>query len=260
MSTECFSLDQLMELAGLSVAQAVYQTHPVSQGRNVLILAGPGNNGGDGLVAARHLHLWGYKPILYYPVQSGSASSHLKQLHSQLQRLGVPEITDFEKDGIKDMILQKKGIDHIIDGIFGFSFRGNVRAPFDSVISVLAQNSEKAKDKRVSVTSIDIPSSWDVNEGPVSTSSLFLPDYLVSLTAPKPASVHFCKLGLQRMGQDKSNIYKHFIGGRFISKEFAEKWGFDVPEYKDTDQVVETSLESGVAMSPQVETEKVKSV
>jgi hydroxyethylthiazole kinase-like uncharacterized protein yjeF len=55
-----FSLDQLMELAGLSVAQAVATEYPRESKPRVLIVAGPGNNGGDGLVAARHLHHFGY--------------------------------------------------------------------------------------------------------------------------------------------------------------------------------------------------------
>ena len=50
-----FSVDQLMELAGLSCAQAIYSEYP--KGR-VLVIAGPGNNGGDGLVCARHLKLF----------------------------------------------------------------------------------------------------------------------------------------------------------------------------------------------------------
>lgn len=244
-----------MELAGLSVAQAVYQTHPVSYGSNVLVLAGPGNNGGDGLVAARHLRLWGYNPILYYPVQS--KGEHLKRLHVQLDKLGIKQVQDF--DEVADKILHNKGVDHIIDGIFGFSFHGNVRSPFDKVIEVLVKNSEKSKNNRVAVTSIDIPSSWDVNSGPTS-SSMFLPDTLVSLTAPKPSSVHFCKYGLERNKKSTNEGYKHFIGGRFISKEFADSWGFDVPNYKGTDQVVEVSLESGTHMQQEKQTEKVKSV
>jgi hypothetical protein len=54
-----FSVDQLMELAGLSVACAV-AAEQRAPGR-VLVLAGPGNNGGDGLVAARHLHHFGHQ-------------------------------------------------------------------------------------------------------------------------------------------------------------------------------------------------------
>ncbi|KAG7103784.1 hypothetical protein HYQ46_001449 [Verticillium longisporum] len=49
MSAGAFSIDQLMELAGLSVSQAVYKVHPPSKGRNILVACGPGNNGGDGL-------------------------------------------------------------------------------------------------------------------------------------------------------------------------------------------------------------------
>lgn len=49
-----FSVDQLMELAGLSCAHAVALSYDKGK---VLVLSGPGNNGGDGLVCARHLKL-----------------------------------------------------------------------------------------------------------------------------------------------------------------------------------------------------------
>ena len=48
-----------MELAGLSVASAVHLEY--ERCRRVLILVGPGNNGGDGLVAARHLWQFGHQ-------------------------------------------------------------------------------------------------------------------------------------------------------------------------------------------------------
>ena len=55
-----FSVDQLMELAGLSVACSLAAEYPASSHGRVLVIAGPGNNGGDGLVAARHLCHLGY--------------------------------------------------------------------------------------------------------------------------------------------------------------------------------------------------------
>ena len=56
---ETFSVDSLMELAGLSVAEATLKCFPPQTHKRVLIAAGPGNNGGDGLVAARHLRHFG---------------------------------------------------------------------------------------------------------------------------------------------------------------------------------------------------------
>ena len=50
MSSLGFSLDQLMELAGLSVATAAAEEFPLNKFPRVLIVCGPGNNGGDGLV------------------------------------------------------------------------------------------------------------------------------------------------------------------------------------------------------------------
>jgi NAD(P)H-hydrate repair Nnr-like enzyme with NAD(P)H-hydrate epimerase domain len=47
-----------MELAGLSVAEAAAAEIPEKNSR-ILVICGPGNNGGDGLVAARHLHHFG---------------------------------------------------------------------------------------------------------------------------------------------------------------------------------------------------------
>ena len=56
-----------MELAGLSVAQATHDFLKLQPGKRILIVAGPGNNGGDGIVAARHLQMFGYKCTLVYP-------------------------------------------------------------------------------------------------------------------------------------------------------------------------------------------------
>jgi len=53
-----------MELAGLSVSQALYRVHPIQKGKRILVICGPGNNGGDGMVAARHLyHSFPHRPM-----------------------------------------------------------------------------------------------------------------------------------------------------------------------------------------------------
>lgn len=68
-----YSLDQLMELAGLSVAEAVRKFY-CSGPRRILICCGPGNNGGDGLVAGRHLLLFGNHVDVLIPVQKDKYS------------------------------------------------------------------------------------------------------------------------------------------------------------------------------------------
>ncbi|CAH1764736.1 1231_t:CDS:2, partial [Entrophospora sp. SA101] len=73
-----FSIDQLMELAGLSIAQAVAHVYDKSNHSRILVCCGPGNNGGDGLVAARHLSHFGYQPKIYYPKQTN------KELYQRL--------------------------------------------------------------------------------------------------------------------------------------------------------------------------------
>ncbi|GKT42795.1 NAD(P)H-hydrate epimerase [Colletotrichum spaethianum] len=218
MSTGAFSLDQLMELAGLSVSQAVYRVHPPSRGVNVLIACGPGNNGheaypatgGDGLVAARHLRHYGYKPTIYYPKRS--KNDLYQRLAQQLVDLNVPFVDDFSA--------ALKSTDHVVDAIFGFSFSGEVREPFPAVIKALEETS-------LPVTSVDAPSSWNIEAGPPSSGpgSSFQPAVLVSLTAPKPLVKHFKG--------------RHFIGGRFVSPGIAEKYNLDIPQYEGIDQVVE---------------------
>jgi NAD(P)H-hydrate epimerase len=210
-----YSIDQLMELAGLSVSQAIYTAHPPSKGKKVLLACGPGNNGGDGLVAARHLFHYGYQPTVFYP--KPTKQPIFEGLQKQLKGLKIPFTDDFDGD--------IKKTDLVVDALFGFSFRPPVRAPFDTVIQGMI-------DSKVPVLAVDIPSCWDVEGGPPAQGEVgsdFMPEYLISLTAAKPCVSHF-------KGQ------RHFIGGRFLSQDFAGKFGLDVPEYKGIDQIAEVQV------------------
>ncbi|KAH3668714.1 hypothetical protein OGAPHI_002468 [Ogataea philodendri] len=211
MSSMGFSIDQLMELAGLAVAQAVFKEYPPSSAKNCLILCGPGNNGGDGLVAARHLKLFGYTPKVYYPKPTNRPI--FQGLTTQLENFNIAFVSDLPPE--------LKSCDLIIDSLFGFSFKPPIRSPFDSVIAQMldAQNNGKH------IVAVDIPSGWDVDAGPVSPEiKNYQPDLLVSLTAPKPCT----KL--------LSPHSSHYVGGRFIPQEFAQKWNIDLPPFHGVDQ------------------------
>ena len=66
---ECARLDlppgALMENTGKAIAEEVRRIVGKINQPSILLLIGPGNNGGDGLVAARHLHDWGVRVSLY---------------------------------------------------------------------------------------------------------------------------------------------------------------------------------------------------
>ena len=59
------STDTLMENAGLRVAESARKLMGGAAGKRVLVLVGPGNNGADGLVTARHLRRWGADVLAY---------------------------------------------------------------------------------------------------------------------------------------------------------------------------------------------------
>ena len=109
-----FSLNQLMELAGLCVA--ICSDRTANKGAPILICAGPGNNGGDGLVAGRHLIHFGRKVDLYYPKRPAKYEALL----TSATLTGVNVI-----DQIEDM----NNYGQIVDSIFGFSFNpeGGIR-------------------------------------------------------------------------------------------------------------------------------------
>ncbi|KNZ54882.1 NAD(P)H-hydrate epimerase [Puccinia sorghi] len=184
-----YTLVQLMELAGLACAQALHKAFPPGTHPRVLVCCGPGNQGGDALVAARHLWHFGYRPTLYYPKQTDK--QHYKSLLQQCEALGMVVITGSLEE-MRQAILERADV--IMDGIFGFSFHGEPRAPFDEPIRLF-------KETGAPIVSIDIPSGWDVEAGNPHN-RYFSPQLLVSLTAPKHGV--------------RSFPGRHFLGGRFL--------------------------------------------
>ena len=214
-----FTLEQLMELAGLSVAAATREVYPPKTHGRVLCVCGPGNNGGDGLVAARHLFHFGYDVSVCYPKRSGREPIYAR-LVTQLETLGVPFVDaaalttpDAEERGLK------KSCDVVLDGVFGFSFAGSPRAPFDALLELLTPAHDPPP-----IVAIDVPSGWSVDEGDTSPGkSGVRPDVLVSLTAPK-------------LGSKTFEGAHHFVGGRFLPPKLAAEFGLAPPEYQGANQ------------------------
>uniref|UniRef100_A0A0B6ZB71 NAD(P)H-hydrate epimerase n=1 Tax=Arion vulgaris TaxID=1028688 RepID=A0A0B6ZB71_9EUPU len=214
-----FTVDQLTELSGYSCAVTIGKCYPPETLKKdhaaVLVCCGPGNNGGDGLVCARHLKLFGYKPTLYYPKQNNKP--FFKSLALQCERLDIPTLSFFPTD--PQCIADSFNL--VIDAIFGFNFVSPVRPEFVSVVDSLIQIQDK-----VPICSIDVPSGWDIDKG--NTDGL-QPTVLISLAVPKLCATFF-------KGQ------KHFLGGRFLPLGLVQKYGLRLPAYHGTDPIVELKI------------------
>ncbi|KAK7462478.1 hypothetical protein VKT23_008079 [Stygiomarasmius scandens] len=210
-----FSIDQLMELAGLACAQTLARVYDRQKYPRVLVCCGPGNQGGDGLVAARHLGLFGYQPTIYMP-KPGSKDIY-QRLKTQCDNMKIHTIPP--SNTLDDLKTALTSSDVILDAIFGFSYKPPIRAPFDAVLPLLTES-------KLPIVSVDIPSGWDVEKGNAEGVGL-QPDVLISLTAPKEGARQFTG--------------RHFLGGRFVPKMLEEKFALNLPEYPGSDQIVELS-------------------
>lgn len=184
------------------------------------------------MVAARHLFHFGYYPVVVYPKRSKN-SVLFDGLIKQLKTLNIPIVNTIQE--AKDSLIQanmpfdsvgatggtesrtKMEFDCIIDAIFGFSFKGQVRDPFGDILHDMKQSG-------VRILSVDIPSGWDVEQGDGVNSELH-PYGLISLTAPKKCVKNFNG--------------RHWLGGRFIPPFIVEKYGLVLPQYEGVSQVVE---------------------
>jgi len=211
-----FTTEQLMELAGLAASISISEVFSVEKYPKVLLIAGPGNNGGDGLVMARHLFHFGYKAVVLYPKRRDD-NKVFKGLQKQCEVLDIQFLSAFPAD-------VDQHFDLLVDAVFGYSFQGtSLRAPFDSILA----NMNKSK---LPIVSVDVPSGWDIDKGNVNSFGLKNPTMLISLAAPKLCA------------KDYDGI--HYLGGRFIPPVLAKKYELNLPTYPGSSQVICISKKS----------------
>jgi hydroxyethylthiazole kinase-like uncharacterized protein yjeF len=148
-----------MEAAGWQIARFV--------GQRATVVCGVGNNAGDGLAAARHLHRWGrLASVCCVDVTRlrGPAASEF----DALRKLGVEVAGDLQLDDAEV----------IVDAIFG---TGLSRAPQGKFAAWI----EAINASRMSVVSVDVPSGLDADSG-VAYSPCVQANMTITLGLPKP--------------------------------------------------------------------------
>lgn len=117
----------LMENAGRGVAEAIVEAfEELDEPLEIVIVAGKGNNGADGLVAARHLEEWGHEVRIVIP-DEGEGSELFEEQMAAIEALEIPVLTIDDGDVFE-------AADVIVDGLLGTGLTGEL---CDSVMEIL---------------------------------------------------------------------------------------------------------------------------
>jgi hydroxyethylthiazole kinase-like uncharacterized protein yjeF len=171
---------ELMEHAGRAVARFIRRELP--QCRHIVVLCGKGNNGGDGLVAARHLGEVGCTVsvlILGDPAElQGDAKTMLERLPGA--PIGIKEESAFSASGCKALL---EGAQLFVDAVLGTGFHPPMRGLAVAGRKLLERYSQTP------VVAVDLPSGWDADSRKFFAPEAYRADAVVTFTAPKLAHV-----------------------------------------------------------------------
>jgi NAD(P)H-hydrate epimerase len=151
---------QVMEVAGWAVARFARDRflggNP--RGRSVLILAGGGGNGGDGMVAARYLHGWGADVRVLLdraPDRLGQTAAHQAAI---LGKIGPPSVPVGSPGGPRWPVEPPARADLLIDALFGFTLSRDPDGPSARLIHL-------ANAAPGPILAVDLPSGLDATAG-----------------------------------------------------------------------------------------------
>ncbi|MDR2909247.1 MAG: NAD(P)H-hydrate epimerase, partial [Oscillospiraceae bacterium] len=177
---------RLMENAGSAAAAYIRRTFRV-EGRNCIIFCGKGNNGGDGLVAARKLAENGVN-ILVALTGGKPSGEEASAMYTQLEMMGVPIIECAENS---DRLLRWLGqTDLIVEAICGTGFKGELRKEHREACRMI-------NEAAAAVVSLDIPAGLECDTGAVAKGAVRA-DYTLCFDSLKPA--HFLPFSKEMCG------------------------------------------------------------
>ena len=182
----------LMENAGKAVAEETRSFLGATKKQHVLCLIGAGNNGGDGLVAARYLHDWGAKVTVYLCSDRPADDPNLKLLKER----GIACIEAKTDKSLKKLASLLASTTCIIDALLG---TGKMR-PLEGVFKKALEKVNAAKESRLAIIAVDVPSGMDADTGAIDPACPAA-DLTVTLAFPKPGLFKFP--GAEKVGKLK---------------------------------------------------------
>ncbi len=156
----------LMEHAGTAVAAAAHALADASERWErgpALVLCGPGNNGGDGFVAARRLARQGAEVVVVL-VGSEPRPGTPDAVRNWDRLDGVPGVTKIHAAVARDVGILGQGVERasvVVDALLGTGVRGALRDPIRTAVELI----QRAHRAGVPVVAVDTPTAVDLTGG-----------------------------------------------------------------------------------------------
>lgn len=142
----------MMIRAGEAVAQAINELG-LARGKSILVLIGPGNNGGDGLVAARTLRDMGAGVVCYLWKRNTEEDANYRLVVERGIRV-IRQSEDPELSGLRSLLTQT---DVIVDALLGTGATGALRDDLAALLSALSEGLALLQIARPTLERLDRP-------------------------------------------------------------------------------------------------------